>query len=80
MAVNQYIMVLSLWSVVNITRFYPTASIEEVQRNCKDHKSQLELEKKELQEVCCVCVCVCVCVRAGVRACVYVYMCKLRHK
>ena len=68
MAVNQYIMVLSLWSVVNITQFYPTASIEEVQRNCKDHKSQLELEKKELQEVC-------------VFVCVYaLYMCKLRRQ
>ena len=56
--------------------FYSTASIEEVERNCREHKSQVELEKRELQEVrvyvyicvyvymstVCMCICACICV------------------
>ena len=49
--------------------FLFTDSIEEVQKNCKDHKSQLELEKRELQEVC-----VCIYMFVYMYVCMYVHV------
>ena len=55
------------------TIFLFTDSIEEVQKHCKDHKSQLELEKKELQEVC-------LCVRIVLYVCMFTHTCDCGRK